>query len=756
MNVGAANMDVSPVDKDSARDSAGHIYDASYGSSGSRGYFWTDLGHATIKDLDGKDVELYTPFIYHTNDQIWDKSSSSYNPVHLGDGSEMDCNESMSNINVGEFDRIVKALYHNDLKVYNAINGGFDEAGNQVDGLKQKMFTSITKTSSGTTDTYHYLKENGDEIGTTQDRNTTNKSLTIGKGPNSGVRVTLTDTDGTTLTADTDHIASKDSVQLVYTNLMEETKNRLSADADITGKLFKGIKSDTSGNKTTYTYYDNAGKTIGTTNDYDTKFKQATMIFTDTKDSSVLTWTGVDNIDNVFMARVDGIASREWVGNNYYNKTDVDAKIKDIKFTDTNTKIRNNKLSFNAKTGLLTSQITDTDGTIYNSNGVTGIASRDYVDSKIKEVTGGITDTNTKNASMSGSLSKDGKLTVGITDTDGNNVSTTINGVASKDDISNVNNKVTEVNNRVTNVESDVTTIKNDITTINNRLDNLTDNDTVTTVSTGDDWLHNETTETENGFDNKLTFNEDKLKDYIKDNSQDTITTVAGSGLAKVTESKTDKGYHYVIDVDADVVKDIAKSVDTNTTNKSMESVRDSEIGTATISVIDSDNNVVSTTIEDVASHKELKDYKESNDRDKEVMREVINNNSERIGGLESKVNTLNENVKEVGAHAAALAALHPLDYDEDDKFTFAAGMGNYRGKNACAIGAFYRPNEDTMFNFGTSFGSGDGMINLGASFKLGPTPKNRKSKKELIEELDELKAQVAELHEVVQSMVQK
>ena len=187
-----------------------------------------------------------------------------------------------------------------------------------------------------------------------------------------------------------------------------------------------------------------------------------------------------------------------------------------------------------------------------------------------------------------------------------------------------------------------------------------------------------------------------------------------------------------------------------------MESVRDSEIGTATISVIDSDNNVVSTTIEDVASHKELKDYKESNDRDKEVMREVINNNSERIGGLESKVNSLNENVKEVGAHAAALAALHPLDYDEDDKLTFAAGMGNYRGSNAVAIGAFYRPNEDTMFNIGGSFGSGDGMVNLGVSLKLGPTPTNRKSKKELIEELDDLKAQVAELHEAVEAITKK
>lgn len=696
-NVFAAstNMDVSPVDKGSSKDSAGMIYDATYNGSQKGQHFWTDLGHYEIKDANGNKVsDLYTPFFYHTSTDEWDPTSGSYNPVHKGDGSEMLCKESMSKITVGEMDRVIKALYQNDLSVYQAINGSMDDSGQVTEGIKQKLFTSIESKDLGNGKTqYDYKSESGKTIGTTYDTNTKNKSLTIGQGPNSGVRVTLTDTDGNTLVADTDYIASKAHVEAVSSRLMEETKSRMSEDNRIEGNQLKEIKASVSGNKTTYSYITNNGKEIGTTYDYDTKLNQVGMIFTDTKDSSILTWTGVDNTGEVLQTRIDGIASRK------------------------------------------------------------------YVDDKVKEINntiGGMTDTNTKNSRIETTFDDAGNLGISVIDTDGNTVSGTVTGVATKKDITDVKSSIENIDNRVTNNTNEINNIKGDITDINNRLDNLTDNDTVSTVTTGDDWLHNEVTETENGFDNKLTFNEDKLKDYIKDNSQDTITTVSGSGLAKVTESKTDSGYHYVIDVDADVVKDIAKSVDTNTTNKSMESTRDSENGTATISVVDSDNNVVSTTIEDVASHKELKDYKESNDRDKEVMREVINNNSERITGLESKVNSLNENVKEVGAHAAALAALHPLDYDEDDKLTFAAGMGNYRGKNAAAIGAFYRPNEDTMFSIGGSFGSGDGMVNLGVSLKLGPTPTNRKSKKELIEELDDLKAQVAALHEAVEAIVNK
>ena len=90
------------------------------------------------------------------------------------------------------------------------------------------------------------------------------------------------------------------------------------------------------------------------------------------------------------------------------------------------------------------------------------------------------------------------------------------------------------------------------------------------------------------------------------------------------------------------------------------------------------------------------------------------------INGLSGSVNKLGNRINRVGAGAAALAALHPLDFDPDDKWDFAAGYGNYRGANAAAVGAYSRPNEDTMFSVGGSFGGGENMVNAGVSIKLG------------------------------------
>ena len=90
---------------------------------------------------------------------------------------------------------------------------------------------------------------------------------------------------------------------------------------------------------------------------------------------------------------------------------------------------------------------------------------------------------------------------------------------------------------------------------------------------------------------------------------------------------------------------------------------------------------------------------------------------ADNVGGA---INKLYNRVNRVGAGSAALAALHPLDFDPDDKWDFAAGFGNYKNANAAAIGAYYRPNEDTMFSVGGSFGGGENMVNAGISFKLG------------------------------------
>ena len=98
--------------------------------------------------------------------------------------------------------------------------------------------------------------------------------------------------------------------------------------------------------------------------------------------------------------------------------------------------------------------------------------------------------------------------------------------------------------------------------------------------------------------------------------------------------------------------------------------------------------------------------------------------NGSQLYGTEVRINQLGGRINKVGAGAAALAALHPLDFDPEDKWNFAVGYGNYRNANSTAIGAFYRPNADTMFSVATNFGNGENMINAGVSFKLGRSGK--------------------------------
>lgn len=114
-----------------------------------------------------------------------------------------------------------------------------------------------------------------------------------------------------------------------------------------------------------------------------------------------------------------------------------------------------------------------------------------------------------------------------------------------------------------------------------------------------------------------------------------------------------------------------------------------------------------------------------------------VANNSNRINQLGNRVN-------KVGAGAAALAALHPMDFDPDDKWSFAAGYGNYAGENAAAIGAYYRPDEKVMFSVGGTVGNGENMVNAGISFALDRTNHVSNSRTALAREVIDLRGQLA------------
>ena len=119
---------------------------------------------------------------------------------------------------------------------------------------------------------------------------------------------------------------------------------------------------------------------------------------------------------------------------------------------------------------------------------------------------------------------------------------------------------------------------------------------------------------------------------------------------------------------------------------------------------------------------------------------------SQDIKNVTQKVGELGTRVNRVGAGAAALAALHPLDFDPDDKWDVAAGYGNYKDAHAVSVGAFYRPNEDTMFSVGGSFGGGENMVNAGVSVKLGQGNHVSTSKVAMAKEIVDLKDAVTRL----------
>lgn len=246
-----------------------------------------------------------------------------------------------------------------------------------------------------------------------------------------------------------------------------------------------------------------------------------------------------------------------------------------------------------------------------------------------------------------------------------------------------------------------------------------TGTDTVTTVK-GDGKYISVTADSANTHDYTISLDFDKLKTEI---GSDTVTSVSGGDFVNVTNTGTDSNRQYKVDIDKDKLK---AAIDTNTTNKSMSS--EFNDGSLTISVTDSDNNKVSTTVSGVASKDDVAEVNKQ-----------VSENSKRISQLGGRVD-------KVGAGAAALAALHPMDFDPDDKLSFAAGVGNYNGQSAAALGMFFRPDEKVMFSVGGTMGNGENMVNAGISFALDRTNHISNSRTALAREVIDLRAQVAEM----------
>lgn len=598
----------SPIDKSVSKDAVGQIYDASHNYD--KGYFWTDLGHAQVQIGSGEQIELFTPFIYHTTNHQWKKGATGWSPVHEGDNSEMECKESMSRITVGEFDRIIKSLYTNDITMAKTIYGEGDQAG-----LKDKVIKEVKATAGqgAIVNTYKLVRENGTEV-----------------------EVGIVDTD---------------------TKVVD--------------------------NKLTFA-------------------------------NGTLTSEITDNAGGTFASSVNGIASQEWVQEKI-------AEIPSIIDTNSITTVQN------------------------DGNG--------YV-----TVTGGQGDDGDYNYIVGFNEEK-------LIETIQTNDKDTITTAESGHEIITVNNSMTDTDNKNYVIGIDEDALKGFIK------DNTQDTNTITTVAVNTNILTIEDKGVEGNHAYELGINNEQLGDFVKQYDTNTITTVKddGNGFVTVTEAPdpNQSGNHaYTVSFNEQKLNAAIEAQDRYVNGGSIgadgsitlkvhngrdvtlegqlkdaqltEIKRDKEAGTATLVVKDGYTNeeVRRLEIKDIAS-------KEQNDKEHAEFREHFNE-------LDHRVDSLGSRVDKVGAGAAALAALHPMDFDPDDKLTFAAGYGNYKGKNAAAVGAFYRPDEKVMFSIGGTFGNGENMVNAGISFSLDRTARVSNSRTAMAKEIVDLRANVANLTALV------
>ena len=161
----------------------------------------------------------------------------------------------------------------------------------------------------------------------------------------------------------------------------------------------------------------------------------------------------------------------------------------------------------------------------------------------------------------------------------------------------------------------------------------------------------------------------------------------------------------------------------------------------------------ISATSTDAVNGSQL--YSVANDLQTQINNSTpgqINNN---ITNLNNRVGDVEKRVNKVGAGSAALAALHPLDFNPDDKWTIAAGYGHYHNANSAALGAFYRPNEDTMFSVGGTVGTGETQLNAGVSIRLGKRSPESRSRVAMGREIAELNARLQDMENKYNNLLQ-
>ena len=924
----------SPVDKSVSKDAAGQIYDAAYGTDGwNRKYFWTDLGHAQVQIGSGEKIELFTPFIYHTHNDQWKNGGDGWSPVHGGDNSEMKCKESMSNITVGEFDRIIKSLYTNDITMAKTIYG---EAGQA--GLKDTVIKAVRATpgQGKTVNTYELVRANDKVLAAAivdTDTKITGNELTFANGT---LTSNITDNAGGVYTDSVDGIASQGWVNNKLENIVDTntTNTGMEGSLDEYGTLTVKVKD--SDQHSVQAEVDGIASRSWVTNQLEGIAGTDTVTTVEAKTNMLKITDEGTNGNHAYKVDINGDQLGDFVqqydtntvttaqadGKGYVNVAEMvddngnynytvgineDKLINTIKDNDTNTITtaesvhdiitvnnsmegqedgKNYQIGINedALKGYIkeTAQDTDTVTTVESKTNMLKITDEgtdgnhaykvdingDQLGDFVQQY-----DTNTVTTAQA-----DGKgyvnvaemvddngnynYTVGINEdklvetiqaNDTNTVTTAqadgdgyVNVTEMVDDNGNYNYTVGINEDKLiqTIQENDTNTITtaesgHAIITVNDSVggsglddknyvigidedalkgfiqENTQDTNTVTTVAVNTNILTIEDNGEDGNHAYELGINSEQLGDFVKQYDTNTITTAQddGNGYVNVAEAvDADGNYKYTVGFDEAKLINTIKENDTNTVTtvaddgkgyigvtdamdadgnhnytvafdegKLIQTIeakdkfvnggsigadgkitlkvrkgedvkldgqlkdaqlteieRDKPAGTATLVVKDGYTNeeVRRLTIDDIAS-------KAQNDKEHAEFRE-------HFSELDHRVDNLGSRVDKVGAGAAALAALHPMDFDPDDKLTFAAGYGNYKGRNAAAVGAFYRPDEKVMLSVGGTFGNGENMVNAGISFSLDRTARVSNSRTAMAKEIVDLRANVANLTALV------
>ena len=375
-----------------------------------------------------------------------------------------------------------------------------------------------------------------------------------------------------------------------------------------------------------------------------------------------------------------------------------------------------------------------------------GVADTDAVNvGQLKEaVQAGNTDTHIKAGEYG--VGADNTVKMDIVDKNGNKVDTvTITDVAKASDVGNVNNIASDIKNQ----DSSHTTVVDAVNNLNNKLDNKVGDLNYVEGGKGNYVTNGENTTTSIG---KL----DQAVKYVADTANQGWKLSTNDGDAsKVAPGETvdfsgDKKNIKISNVGTNVKVELNEDIKVNTVSATAVTAGQTSISNDGLKVNGKtyvSDNGLNANEQKITKVAEGELSKTSMDA---VNGSQLHETNINVANNSMRNNKLGDRVNKVGAGAAALAALHPMDFDPDDKLTFSAGYGNYGGENAAAIAAYYRPDEKVMFSVGGTVGNGENMVNAGVSFSLDRTNHVSNSRTAMAREILDLRAEVTELKAMV------